>query len=133
MAGVGRFEDLIVWQLSVKLRDRILDLTETGPAARDRSFCDDIRRSARSAPNNLSEGFGAFYPREFARFSRIARRSIIETRNHLHEARKREYFHENDVQTLIHLTFRAQKATTRLIRYLASCKGRSSNGWDLTG
>ena len=132
MAGVGRFEDLIAWQLSVKLRDRILELTETGSATRDVAFCDDIRRSARSAPSNLSEGFGAFYPREFARFSRIARRSIIETRNHLHDAEKQQYFHVDDISRLIHLTFRAQKATTRLIRYLDSCKGRPPTGWDFT-
>jgi four helix bundle protein len=132
MAGVGRFEDLIAWQLSVKLRDRILELTETGTATRDAAFCDDIRRSARSASSNLSEGFGAFYPREFARFSRIARRSIIETRNHLHDAQKQQYFHVDDISRLIHLTFRAQKATTRLIRYLDSCKGRPPTGWDFT-
>lgn len=130
VAGVGRFEDLIAWQLSAELRDRIFDLTEDGPAARDVDFRDDIRRSARSAPNNLSEGFGAFYPREFARFGRIARRSIIETRNHLQDARKQKYFSDEDVRKLIHLTFRAQKATTGLIKYLDSCRGRPPTGWD---
>jgi four helix bundle protein len=130
MAGVGRFEDLFAWQLSVELRDRILDLTRNGPAARDVDFRNDIRRSARSAPNNLSEGFGAFYPREFARFGRIARRSIIETRNHLLDACTQKYFSEDDLRKLIHLTFRAQKATTGLIKYLDSCRGRPPAGWD---
>lgn len=130
MAGVGKFEELIAWQLSAALRDRILELTEDGPAARDRDFKEDIRRSARSSPSNLSEGFGAFYPREFARFGRIARRSIIETRNHLHDARKQNYFSEEEIKKLVHLTFRAQKATTGLIKYLDSCKGRPPAGWD---
>lgn len=130
MAGVSKFEDLIAWQLSAELRDRILNLTEDGPAARDVDFKGDIRRSARSAPSNLSEGFGAFYPREFARFGRIARRSIIETRNHLLDAREQKYFSEEDLRKLIHLTFRAQKATTGLIKYLDSCKGRPPAGWD---
>ena len=124
VAGAGKFEDLIAWQLSATLRDRILDLTKNGPAARDHDFRSDIRRSARSAASNLSEGFGAFYPREFARFSRIARRSIIETRNHLLDAQKQKYFNDDEIKELIHLTFRAQKATTRLIRYLDSCRGR---------
>jgi four helix bundle protein len=88
------------------------------------------RKSTRSSPANLAEGFGAFYPGEFARFGRIARRSLIETRNHLQEARKRKYFLETDIRRLIHLTFRAQKATTRLIRYLDSCKHRPPEGWN---
>jgi four helix bundle protein len=78
----------------------------------------------------LSEGFGAFYPREFARLARIARRSLIETRNHLEDAREQKYFPENDIRELIHLSFRSQKATTRLIRYLDSCKGKPPTGWD---
>jgi four helix bundle protein len=128
-AGVGKFEDLIAWQLSVALRDRLLELTEHGSAADALDFKGDIRRSARPAPSNLSEGFGAFYPRECASLGRIARRSIIETRNHLYDARKQTYFPEEDIRKLIHLTFRAQKATTGLIKYLDSCKGRPPAGW----
>ena len=131
MAGVKNFEELTAWQLSAELRDRILALTENAPAACDANFRDDIRRSARSAQSNLSEGFGAFYPKEFARFGRIARRSIQETRNHLGDARRRKYCPEEQIKDLIHLTFRAQKCTTRLIQYLDSCKGRPPAGWDL--
>jgi four helix bundle protein len=130
MAAAKKYQDLICWQVAAKLRDRILKLTEDGPAARAKNFCDDIRRSARSAPSNLSEGFGAFYPREFARLARIARRSLIETRNHLEDAREQKYFDESVIKELIHLTFRSQKATTRLIRYLDSCKGKPPTGWD---
>jgi four helix bundle protein len=133
MAGARKFEDLTAWQLCAELRDRILPLIEDGPIARDFGFADDLRRSARSAPSNLAEGFGAFYPREFARFGRIARRSIIETRNHLLDGRKRKYFSQQDSKDLIHLTFRAQKCTTRLIKYLDSCNGRPPTGWDFKG
>ena len=132
MAGIRNFENLTAWQLSAELRDRILALTDDAPAACDEEFKADIRRSARSAPSYLSEGFGAFYPREFARFSRIARRSLLETRNHLGDARKQKYFPEEKIKELIHLTFRAQKCTTRLIKYLNSCKGRPPAGWDFT-
>jgi four helix bundle protein len=130
MAGAKSFEELICWQLSAELRDRILKLTEDGPAARNLDFKDDIRRSARSSASNLSEGFGAFYPREFARFGRIARRSLMETRNHLKDAQEQRYFPEDEIKDLVHLTYRAQKATTRLIKYLESCKARPASGWD---
>lgn len=130
MAAAKKYQDLICWQIAAKLRDRILKLTENGSPERAKRFDDDIQRSARSTTSNLSEGFGAFYPREFARLARIARRSLIETRNHLEDAREQKYFPENDIRELIHLSFRSQKATTRLIRYLDSCKGKPPTGWD---
>jgi hypothetical protein len=57
---------------------------------------------------------------------------MMETRNHLEEAREHKYFAEDEIGKLIHFTFRAQKATTRLIKYLDSCKGRPPSGWDFT-
>jgi hypothetical protein len=39
----------------------------------------------RSAPRNIAEGFGRYDPREFARYLRIARASLMETRNHLND------------------------------------------------
>jgi hypothetical protein len=57
---------------------------------------------------------------------------MIETRNHLYDSRKHLYFSPEDARRLIHLSFRAQKATTRLIKYLDSCKGRPPAGWDFS-
>ena len=130
MAVARKYQDLICWQVAATLRNRILTLTEDGLVSRAKNFCDDIQRSARSAASNLSEGFGAVYPREFARMGRIARRSLIETRNHLEDARERKYFSEQEIKELIHLTFRAQKATTRLIKYLETCKRKPADGWN---
>jgi four helix bundle protein len=75
-AGVStarRFEDLIVWQLAVRIRAGVYALTETGPAAADFKFRDQIRNSASSAPRNISKGFLRYNPREFAQFLNVAR------------------------------------------------------------
>jgi four helix bundle protein len=98
----------------------------------DRKLCDQIRESARSAPCNLAEGFGRFKPREFAHFARIARASLVETLNHLEEALEHGYVKPEEAESLSRLTKRALKATTRLLRYLDSCKGKAPTGWDLT-
>ena len=129
MAVARCIEELVAWQLSVKLRDEILAIVKTGEAARNLSFRDQIERSTRSAPSNLAEGFAAFRPKEFAYFARIARRSLAETRNHLAEGRTRKFFSAEQEERLRRLALRAQKATTRLIRYLDSCKGRAPAGW----
>ncbi len=125
-----KFEDLVVWQLSVELRDDIVRLTEHGRVARDFKFRTQIRESARSAPRNTAEGFGHFNPKPFARYMRIALGSLNETRNHLKEGLDLKYFTESDANRLLKLCRRASIAATRLIRYLDSCEGVAPTGWN---
>ena len=127
MAGAKSFEELDAWQLSVQLRDRVLPELQKEPASRDFAFCDQIRDSARSPARNIAEGYGAYKPREFARFVRIARRSLMETKNHLLDGQHSKYFKEPLASELITLCNRALGATTRLLQYLDSCNGRVPN------
>ena len=129
MAGVKSFEELDAWRLSVDLRDRIVDEIKKPPAAGDSGFCDQIRDSARSAPRNIAEGFGAYKPREFARFVRIAPRSLMETKNHLLEGQKFKYFNEQAASDMLALCDRALGATTALLKYLDSCHGEAPTDW----
>src|SRR5262249_42600953 len=81
--GVRRVQDLVVWQLSREIERRVFAVTATSPAVGDRDYCLQIRKSSSSAARNIAEGFGRFRPREFARFVRIARGSLEETKDHL--------------------------------------------------
>jgi four helix bundle protein len=123
MRGVQRFEDLDIWKLSVELRDEIKRLTETGQAAKDFDFRDQIRDASSSTARNIAEGFGRYLPRQFANFLRIARGSLQETRNHLLDGQTRRYFTSEDTERLLVLHKRALAGTTSLIRYLESLKG----------
>lgn len=129
MAGARTFEELDAWGLSVELQEQIFKATHTGAAAGDPGFREQVRDSARSAPRNIAEGFGAYEPREFGRFVRIARRSLMETRHHVLEGRTRGYFDEPTAKDLLALCHRALGATTGLLRYLDSCGGRAPSGW----
>jgi len=124
VAGVRCFEDLIAWQLCAQLRDELHTLTAKGSGARDFSFRDQIRRSSRSSPSNLAEGFGRFNSREFAQFANTAKASIAETQNHIKFGRQHEYLSEADYERVWKLSCRAMKATTNLFKYLASCRQR---------
>jgi four helix bundle protein len=130
MAGVKRFEELDAWKLSAELRDRIEQEINRPSVAHDVKFRDQIRDSSRSAPSNLAEGFGAYRPREFARFVRIARRSLMETENHLLEGEKKKYFTKSATKALVILCHRALGATTNLLRYLESCDGQAPTDWN---
>src|SRR5262245_28706875 len=108
--GVRRFEDLIVWQLSEKLKQEVFAFSATTPASLDRDFCNQIRDSSRSATRNIAEGFGRYYPKELIRFLRIAGGSLQEIRNHLLEAHNLGYLHHTDFVRLVRLDLRAFKA-----------------------
>jgi four helix bundle protein len=121
MAAIKSHEDLEAWKLSDQLEDRVYELTARSAARADRDFCDDIQRSGRSAPANLSEGFHGFRPRENARFVRIALGSLGETTNHLRHAWKRHYITNEEYEAWTALASRAMRAATAYLAYLESC------------
>ena len=116
--GVRRLEDLIAWQLADQLQTDIFEFTSHPPASRDFKYCDQIRESIRSAKRNTSEGFGRYYPKEFARFLRIAAGSLQETKNHLQDGLKQQYLSTERHLHMKRLCLRAIKANVRLIAYL---------------
>ena len=121
MAGIKTHEDLIAWQLSEELKDRVVAFTARSAVARHRDFCDDIRRSARSAPANLSEGFYRFRPRDNAKFVRYALGSLGESKNHLRHAFKQSYITDIEFEEMWRFAKRAIGAATRYDQYLMSC------------
>jgi four helix bundle protein len=122
MATARRFEDLHAWKLAQALRDEIFRLTGRPKVIRDKGFCDDIHRSARSAPANIAEGFGLYDPKPNARHVSIAKGSLEETLNHIDDGFKRNHFDVTERDALVKLARRALIATTRYLRYLRSCK-----------
>ncbi len=113
-------DEIKAYQLAVELRDDITRLTETGRAARDFGFRDEIRESSSSVTKNLAEGFDRYYHPEFARFAGIAKGSLAETIDALKDGKIKKYISEEDFHRLNELAERARKATGGLIRYLES-------------
>ena len=120
-----RYQDLVCWQLADELKRRVYAFTPVPPAKRDSEYCSQIRRSARSGPSNISEGFGRFRPAEFVRFLEYARASLIETQNHLGDGRDLDYLSETWRTELNVIADRAIGATTNLLKYQLSFVKRS--------
>ncbi|HET56112.1 MAG TPA: four helix bundle protein, partial [Ignavibacteria bacterium] len=60
------FRDLIVYQLSYKLAVEIFEETKSFPKEEKYALTDQIRRSSRSVPANISEAwFRRRYPKSF--------------------------------------------------------------------
>jgi four helix bundle protein len=56
-----RFEDLRVWQLARKFSSEITELVKTFPRHEKYDLANQMRRSARSIPSDISEGFSRFH------------------------------------------------------------------------
>jgi four helix bundle protein len=116
------FTDLDAWQLSNQLKLGIYELIKSGPASSDFEFRNQIRNSAASAPRNIAEGFGRYFPKEFSQYLRVANGSLMETSNHLSDGVHRGYFSTEEAERLHILARRASAAVTSLIRYLQTAR-----------
>ena len=121
MAGARRLEDLVAWQVCVELQQCVFELTERGRAARDLEFKHQIRRAVASAADNVAEGFGRYRPRDFARFTDIARGSLNEVSSQLKRGLTERYLTEEQYSHANQLTNRAIGAVAGLQRYLYNC------------
>ncbi len=116
------FTELAAWQLSNELKLGVYELIRSGGAQKDVEFRNQIRNAAASAPRNIAEGFGRYYPKEFSQYLRIANGSLMETSNHLTDGVDRGYFSKSDAERLHVIARRASAAVTRLIKYLQTAR-----------
>ena len=72
------FEKLEVWQLAVDLAETVLGFLENLPQNRHIRLISQIEAAATSPAQNIAEGKGRQYKKEFIQFLYIARGSIFE-------------------------------------------------------
>jgi four helix bundle protein len=72
------FEKLDVWQMSVDLAERVLDLLEQLPQNRRQRLISQMEAAATSPAQNIAEGEGRQYKKEFIQFLHISQGSIYE-------------------------------------------------------
>jgi four helix bundle protein len=116
MPDTRKPENLMAWRLCMELADLVIAITATGEVSGDVDFCDRIRRSSGAPASHIAEGFIRFTPREFARYLRMALRSLAETRTHLERGRRRSYFTPDQQQTTSSVLNRATHMTLRLLQ-----------------
>jgi four helix bundle protein len=120
VAGVRDHTELDAWRLSDAVQIEVDRLINKPGFNRYPRLKDQMRRAAESPCPNIAEGFSRFYPREFARFVRIAKGSLSELLDHLKLAVRRRLVDPETAKSLDSLTRRARGACTGLIRYLES-------------
>jgi four helix bundle protein len=117
MAPVAtKHTELIAWQLCSRLRRLVLLYTRSGAVSKDFDFRRQLRKSARSACNNTSEGFYRYKHGEFGSFLNIARGSLGEALDQLDDGLESEYFTAAQHEEMRRICLRAMKANTALRR-----------------
>jgi four helix bundle protein len=116
--GWKRVEDIIAYQLAVKLRDRVLVLLDSGTIPFNFHLRDQIADSARSAPANISEGFDRYKHGQFGYHVGVAKASLAELKTHLEEGRTRGFLTEETFSDLLKLQIEAKRTTSGLLKHL---------------
>ena len=83
MERIDSYRDLIVWQRSMDMAERVYELTRAYPRDELFGLVSQTRRAAVSVAANIAEGHGRGTRGAYAGFLRIARGSLRELETHL--------------------------------------------------
>jgi four helix bundle protein len=122
MAGVREYSDLDAWKLSDEGRQAVDLLMLARGFDEHPDLQHQLRRAIDSPCPNIAEGFARYYPRDFARFVRIARGSLAESLEHLHRAAALKVITATQLAETARILRRAIGATTRLALYLETAE-----------
>ncbi len=117
-----RFTELRAWQTCNAYKLAVYRVCDDGPLSRDWEKRRQLEESVSGPPAHIAEGFGRFNPPEFARFTVIARSSLMESQNHLRDAVDKKYITEATRLEMDALAEEALREVTGLMEYLQSAE-----------
>lgn len=97
------YRDLIVWQKSMELVERVYRMTRAFPAEELYGLSSQVRRAAVSIPSNIAEGQARKSTAEFRNFLSIAQGSRAEVETQTLIAQRLGYVTENQIQNILSL------------------------------
>ena len=122
---VRDFMDLEVWRLARELRTQIYSLVRKFPVEERYVVAAQIRRAAVSITANIAEGFGRYSYQENIQYSRQARGSAYEVRDHLTTAHDQGYITAEEYRQTESLS---QRVIQTLNGYIRATQARQRAG-----
>ncbi len=114
---IERFEDLDIWKAARESCKIIFSITSSEPFRKDFKFRDQIRASAGSIMDNISEGFERGGRKEFIQFLSIAKGSCGEVKSQVYRALDFNYIKIEESNDLIEKLESLGKKIGSLIQY----------------
>jgi four helix bundle protein len=90
------FEKLEVWQLAIDFADFVISLTDSLPQVKHIRLIGQMESAASSVPQNIAEGKGRQYKKEFIQFLYVAEGSLFEVLTLTEIFKRRGLFTEKD-------------------------------------
>jgi len=118
MTSVKSYRDLIVWQKSIELTQKIYLSTQQFPKEEIYGLNSQIRRAAVSIASNIAEGQARSSTGEFLQFLGIARGSLAELETQLILSEKLGYLKGKDTNALLENCSEISKLLSGLISSL---------------
>ena len=116
--GARRFDELIAWQLGMRLHAWIVEFSNRPHVAPHRRYCDQLLDASGGICRNIAEGFGRWTHRDFHNSLRIAASSHMETESLLNAAVLRGFLSEAERRDVGRLLGRCGKAISALMKSL---------------
>ena len=120
------FEKLDVWQLSVDLAEFVLDLLDKFPSNKHIRLVSQMEAAATSPAQNIAEGKGRQYKKEFIQFLHIAQGSLYELVTLNQVFRRKDLFQEQEAGEIRGRCEQIDRKLNGLINSLRGTKGRSA-------
>ena len=101
MSNIRSFRELVVWQKAMEVAMRVFELSKRFPAEERYSLTDQVRRSSRSSPANISEAWRKRrYPAAFVSKLNDAEGETAETQTHIEIALRCGYLKADEATAL---------------------------------
>jgi four helix bundle protein len=101
MKSKFRFQDLEIWKLAIEIADELFDIADELERKHLFRFAEQLRGAGMSMSNNIAEGSGSEWKKEFKNFLNIARRSAFENANILILLNGRKLIADDIVEKLL--------------------------------
>lgn len=101
MKSKFRFQDLEIWKSAVEIADELFDIADGLEKKHLFRFAEQLRAAGMSMSNNIAEGSGSEWKKEFKNFLNIARRSAFENANILIILNRRKLLKDDIVERLL--------------------------------
>ena len=117
--SVKGYKDLLVWQRSMDLVEKVYFLTAQLPSSEQFGLTSQMRRAAVSVPSNIAERYGRQATGEYRHHLSIARGSVLELETQALLASRLKYLEPADAKSLL-------KEIDEISRMLATLVSRLS-------
>jgi four helix bundle protein len=116
---VAGYQDLLVWQRSMDLVERVYRLTASFPRSEQWGLTSQMRRSVISVPSNIAEGYGRQATGEYRHHLSIGRGSLLELETQVLLSKRLKYLQPSEADSVITEIEQISKMLATLISKLS--------------